>query len=167
MNEALIRQRIAKESIEKQELESSIRDLETLVASLHVTLAHERSRRATLMRTVKDLAARHAALTIEPTVVSFAELVKLPWLRFQASFTRDDAVQFLQQRPVHTFLTRPSTSGGANSLALSYVSDDEVRTVKHVLLQFSEERQVFFAEQRPDKVSRSLRDLIESFGFTV
>jgi hypothetical protein len=133
---------------------------------LNASLAHERTRRAKLLQTVNELAARHAALiATPPTPFSFAEFLRdaPQWLRYRASFRREDAVRVLDGQPIGSFLTRPS---GESSLVLSFVSSNE-GTVKHVVLQHSDERGVFFAERRPDKVFRSLRALIESFGFEI
>jgi hypothetical protein len=160
-----VRQQIATQTIKQQELESSIRDLETSIIGLNASLAHERTRRAKLLQTVNELASRHAALiATPPTPFSFVEFLRdaPQWLRFRASFRREDAVRVLDGQPIGSFLTRPS---GESSLVLSFVSSDD--SVKHAVLQYSDERGVFFAERRPDKVFRSLRALIESFGFEI
>lgn len=187
--EEALRHLVATEHTKRQELESSISQLETTIAVLSASLAAERDRRAALLREVSDLSNRFALLSAassasaaptpssssaSPTASSSSgssgssmaiallqpETRRL--LRYESTFSRDDAEIFLAGKPLNSFVTRPSRrAAGTDAIALSFVAGDRA-TVHHTLIRSTHDNR-FYTENQPDAVFATVPELLNAF----
>jgi hypothetical protein len=186
--EEALRHLVATEHTKRQELESAIEQLETTIAVLTATLATERDRRAALLREATELASRVALLSAasstsaaptpssssaSPTASSssgstgssMAVALLQPetrrLLRYESTFSRDDAEIFLSGKPLNSFVTRPSRRAGTDAIALSFVAGERA-TVHHTLIRSTPDNR-FYTEHQPDAAFATVPELLNAF----
>lgn len=177
--EEALRHLVATEHTKRQELESAIGQLETTIAVLTATLSAERDRRANLLREATELTTRFAALVaasspssnVTTPSSSSSSSTPIPallvpdarrLLRFESTFSRDDAEVFLTGKPLNTFVTRPSRRAGVDAIALSFVADEATAAVRHTLIRTTPDGS-FYTDHQPETTYASVQELLESF----